>query len=200
MAHDPFGVERLPQRFIAAEFYGVFKAQAEAVHASVDVNGRIGGLIDAAGNAGPIARLFERVDDGLQLCAEQHAFVARGRAVENIDGGIGAHAVAQHFAFARCRDEENPAARAVKRFGHGDRAETVGIGFHTGANLRRANTGFQGFIIRANLREIDTQGGPRRIAGLIDEFRHERALDCLSCEGNQTVAKNHDGIRVRIGL
>ena len=180
VAHDPFRVERAPQRFVAAQGDNFIHRQAKAVHSRVDVNGRIGRLSNLAGDRAPELGLLHRVDDRFELCAQQHAFIARGGAIQDVNRGIGANTVPQQFAFARRGDEENPATRAVKRLGNRHSAEPVSISFDRRADLGGSDSGFERVIISANLRKVDPQGRARGIAGLVNGCGHRRALNRLA--------------------
>jgi len=143
MAHHPFGVKRIPELFIPRKFLELFFVKAKAVHACIDMDGRIRRLIHAITNLRPKPRLLQRVDNGFELRAQQHTFIPWRWAIKHINRRIRSNTITQDFTFARRGHEKDTASRAVKRTSHLGCAKAISICFHRGSNFGCANTFFE---------------------------------------------------------
>jgi len=81
----------------AAKDSDFFHRQTKAVHAGINMDGGIRWFSDVARNRAPELSLFHGIDYWLELRAQQHAFIARGWAIEHINRGVGTNTVSQEF-------------------------------------------------------------------------------------------------------
>jgi len=166
MAHHPFGVKRIPELFIPRKFLELFFVKAKAVHACIDMDGRIRRLIHAITNLRPKPRLLQRVDNGFELRAQQHTFIPWRWAIKHINRRIRSNTITQDFTFARRGHEKDTASRAVKRTSHLGCAKAISICFHRGSNFGCANTFFDGLVIITKIVEVHAQGRASGVGGL----------------------------------
>ena len=150
-------VERVEQVLALRERGDVGGAQAEPVHARVDVQQR-------AAPPAPTLDLLERAQDGPCLELDERVRGARERAFEDADLGVGRQR-AQLARFGERRDEEPPAAFAQQAARDALDAEAVGIGFDDGGALAGLRALAQQPVVARQRIEIDAQRRrPRRRA------------------------------------
>ena len=169
VAHDQSEAQATQPAAFVDQHLRVLCAKAKPVHAGVEVDDGVQGLVEALGGRPPGIQLGQVIEHGNEAVLHEIAFGAGKQAVQHVDRQLGQHA-AECYAFVDMRHEELPAAFGRQQGTDHGRPHAVGIGLQNGGAVDRPAGGATGIAqpapIGGNRAQVDGKdraGAARRV-------------------------------------